>query len=480
MPKIILFSYIEPDGIGDCTHLIEIYNELVSNPTYKDLNVSVIVSSDSIDIRKKFAKLPCLSKYFFYLGDGQDPEPDADETTPEKIRETLSQDLKDADQFITISSRHSTAFKGIRRYANLINPQALFKHITEHEGDDTVFDERFSVYRMGLSSGCLGIKLRPTPKTEIADAVNTIKKNDPGFSDILVNSTESKDIEDFLDKNLLIPAYFNRKDDFVRFLLFLAMNEIMPQKDIAIYLSGGQLNREPVGDEIIYSDSRFFGKHWQSYISYNIIKEIIFSWKIFENTDIKQIEIIERGKNKKITREMNNQNGKRNVRIYCGFCISDNSYNALFQSAKMVGISGDNTVEKAINCGVLFYYYSTNFHFKSRFLAEIASIVEQTDLDDQIKKDLLLFFNPREFDEFALPRTGGGRDQAAMEKFRKLNLIRMIEAWPIINAHIVRKYNFFDNLPEVILGTETPRLSATGVTVPRSPQPINLTSFSKI
>lgn len=250
------------------------------------------------------------------------------------------------------------------------------------------------------------------------------------FKRALLSNTQSINISSFNHTNLLYPAYFNHHENLIRFLYFLGINQKMRagKKNIAIYLSGGHIDVSKL-------------QLTESYAGYA------------DQTDIKQIELIGSDENALPFILVINPLGDRTVRIFYGFHLEDPLYDAVYQQASIVGVSGDNTFEKAISNKVLPFYSSTNAIMKKSTLIALAKIIQDEIhfLPEGVKKDFVVYF--KEFFHF-IDRWDHGeahrRFQKAIPLFIKIDLDEMTRHWPQIASYLFENYNFYNRLETVI------------------------------
>lgn len=425
MKKIILLNHVQTDGVGDFSHFLDIYDELRHNNKYGDTEFIPLVCCKRELIPEVEKRLRDMGLLHYYVGTLDDYKNKYCHDV------SLKQSLSEAEQLIQISYCGEFISPDIYN----VNPLALLKYVGEHEianGDSNPFS-RFKqtnvmLRSMGLSPNHYGIKIKKVPVLADEDIFASIEMNDVenDFVKKLLLHTGAERLCDIKHKNILIPAYFNREYSLSRFLLLMAINKklSLESKDIAVYLSGIKLDH---------------------------ISKLSFKINEFVSSDIKQIEFIGPGDSAPLVRDIN-PNGKRTIRIFYGFYLRDDFYNALYRQTLLAAVSGDNTFEKAISYATLPYYHSTNCVMKRSSLQALADIIRENDigLTDEIKKDFIIYFE--QFHKFA-GIYGEPRDILSteyVELFSNLNLVDMSKQWPIVSSYLLAHHNFYSKLEDII------------------------------
>lgn len=392
-----LFVTVMIDGYGDFSHFIDIYKAIISNSIFKEIEFIPVIHVQGTEYNAtklnkineilQFLKVP---KYFSGLTQ------DFSDHFHSNIE--LTQSLKNTDQVIFISS--DTIYRDYKKY---INPQAILKTINEHEGM-VAFDIPNSKKRsLGLGQGCYGIKIGDAISLSSTESELIIKQNDPEFYEILLQQTGAKTLEELNQKNMIVPAYFNTPNGFIHFLTFLTTcnSDKNDSKDIALYFSGEM------------AQDAYFKYHFKNLIKSSNVR----------------FETIEKNKEKIIF----NPDFSRVIRIFSGYYVKDESYQALFSNAQIAGVSGDNTLECSITHKVLPFYCSTNFYSKKQTLAELKKIsqLKELSIGEEARRSFDLYFD--------------------FKNFSSINLCAMIDAWPQIAAYIKTHKNFYNQLEKIVL-----------------------------
>ena len=332
-----LFITVLNDGVGDFSHFVDIYNAIIKSPDLKAIEFVPVVcleGNDEAKLKKINATLTSLNIPLFFSGFKQSFE------THFQSNQDLINSLNKTAQVIFISADSLYS-----KYKIYINPNALLKTINEHEGHVILDVPNSKKCSLGLGEDCFGIKIGDYDSLTLNEATlneagSIIKANDPKFYNDLLQQSLTTDFTDFNKKNELIPAYFNSVEGFYKFLTFLATKEIK-ENDIALYFSGLDL---------------------QSEFGLACLKGCAKKCNV-------RIEVINNNGAKVII----NPNAERVIRIFTGYFVQDVSYHAIYSSAKIAGVSGDNTLEYAVAHGILPFYYSTNFLAKQQTLKELHS-----------------------------------------------------------------------------------------------------------
>lgn len=433
MYTLVLLNHVNVDGIGDFSHLLDIYNELKSHHKFRAFEVIPVICCQREQISRIQSKLSALHASNYFVGTEADYH--------DRFKQELQEVFDRCQQIIQIS--FAATFIHCSEYR--INPDVLLKFIGEHENLSVrylphPFDAFNATYikniAMGLGEGHCGVKIKKLLPINIGDERKELfsdilmNENEMRFKRALLSSTRSIDMSSFNQSNLLYPAYFNHHENLIRFLYFLGINQKMKagKKNIAIYLSGGHIDVSKM--QLIESYARFA-----------------------EQTDIKQVELIGSEENVLPFIIVINPLGERTIRIFFGFYLEDPLYDAVYQQASIVGVSGDNTFEKAISNQVLPFYCSTNALMKKSTLIALAKIIREEIffLPEEVKQDFVIYF--KEFFNFIHSWDHGEplrRFEKTIPLIMKLDLDAMARHWPQIASYLFDNYNFFNRLESVI------------------------------
>lgn len=417
MGKCVVFNTVNGDGVGDFSHFEDIMKALLANPAFVSTEFIPIVcflpSGKESNYIRIGEKLRALGITFFY------GKPNDHEHFSQDVG--LQENLRDATQAIIIS--FDTIFGQYSRYLRKGIP---IKIIGEHDPVIT------GSHDLGLSRRCYGIKIKNDPHISQDQALRIIADNNPEFSDQLLNRTISADFDAFNHNNSLIPAYFNIDEHFISFLHFLGINNSLPKdKNLIIYHSGTNLSK-------LVTLTKF--------IDY-----------LFGESHIGKIELILPGQGDSIEL-FSNPLKLQKIKIFSGFYLNDLSYNAVFQLAKVAGVSGDNTFERCFSTNVLPYYYSSNMDIKKDTLFELRRIIRRTEISisSEARNDYLVFFSPdnliNRIDEPYKHHLKSLENNRTLigEPFSELNIQKMIDEWPIVCEYFKLNFNFYNHLERII------------------------------
>ena len=458
MNKIILLNHINSDGIGDFYHFLDIYKALTTLEKSRDFEfISVICCKDPLVIPRIENEFTKVNRGKFFIGVVTDFEYDP-------LKPLLQAEFNLAVQIIQVSYHVPFIFKSHYQ----IPESSVLKLIGEHEcGGKNVedihpfgeFSNKCQIRSMGLSKKHFGIKIKkhfalvPKPRDELFEEIN-LTESELLFKHALLTYTSSVGIADFNRNNYLYPAYFNINLNLVRFLLLLSMHvsKQSQPKDIAIYLSGQNLQLKE-------------------------LRSFSFDIAQFSKLPIKKIMFIEA--NGQCSERVLNKNDKKIIRIFHGFYLEDELYQAIYKQAPMVGISGDNTFEQAISLGVLPFYCSTNAVMKNPTLLALAQIIrdKMNFLPLKIREDYFCYFN-NFFWFINFYNTAKGTQlkfEQCREAFANLDLEEMMQYWPQVAAYLFEHHNFYSNLEEIVFPStlsSQPKFNEVVTTVrPKLPKP---------
>ena len=230
------------------SHFEDIVKILLNNPQFNEVEFIAIVgfnpdgNKENYDrIQQKVAQLQIQSYFGTY-----------EEHEQIRLNSLLQQRLGEAQQAIVIS------FDGcpvslFGRYEPYLSEEIPIKYIGEHEvieASHSVLSRSYCKDRvlsrsLGLSDECYGLKLQHIPHLQPVEAWAIINTFDPMFASQLLRQTDSSDVTEFARQQMLVPAYFNKLDDFFRFLFFLDSNHsFVSDKKMLVYCSGIKLNEE--------------------------------------------------------------------------------------------------------------------------------------------------------------------------------------------------------------------------------------------
>ncbi|MDP1603581.1 MAG: hypothetical protein Q8M03_09985 [Legionella sp.] len=438
MTKYLVTCAVNFDGRGDWTHCRDILQFM---QTHDALSGITLIPFIAISYREHpsyesiFAELVALCFPDFFWGTKEDFQ--SSNVRSNALKKLLPQ----IDQVIIVSNDNFVYERFfLRNYDYYLKPDVLIKFISEHEGGSIAVGgygalreltptDNIMIRSMGLDDFCYGINVKKSDPMNKITAWDVIQTHDAAFVADLLRTTQTESLPEFLANHLFIPAYFNSISHFSSFIGFLATNAFIPKQDIAMYLSSQFLSGINLGIKDLEGN-----------------KIIVRALNIASNavTGIKQFVLIEPGKKPSVY-PLARQG--RTIRFYLGYHLSDPSFAAAFNSTNfLVGVSGDNTFQKAVAEEVFPFYCSTNIHLKRATLPAIGRIaqLEELDIPQSVREDYRYFFNDANF---------WGRLISHNERgvFDNINLPEMIEYWPLVANYIKTHCNLQTRLLQIIL-----------------------------
>ncbi|MBA2654817.1 MAG: hypothetical protein H0U71_07095 [Gammaproteobacteria bacterium] len=421
MRKIILSTTVLGDGTGDFHHLLGIVKALKSKQSMNGFEFVILVATQWKETISYFEQCLINLGVKFYLSTQKDFKKDF------LNDQSLINDLKEAEQIIRISADRGIVDRD-DDFKKHFNPDVKVTYIGEHERTSSF--SNLPTFSLGLGGEAFGLKLEHINKVNSVEALQVFQENDPLFANDLLTFTQSNNADDLFSNNILIPAYFNKRLPFTRMLELLAINDNLPiNKNIIVSLSGEQ------GDDYFEDLESFTSKD-----------------PYFMNSSIKEVTKIN-GLTKQISSFVVNPNGSRSIYIFDNYKVSDKSYLTMHQQSMFDGVSGDNTLELAISAKSLPYYHSTNAGAKEDTLRSLIKIIKNLDLPEKIKHDFVTYFENlsawcQRVDRYVIQKDL----QEIYEKYKKLDLPKMMEIWPVVADYLIKHYNFYDRLDSIITG----------------------------
>ena len=414
------------DGIGDFNHLHDIVSWILLNKKYEDIYINVVVLSHHIGSEKRInkrilEKLKLLVKYrdnvnfAFACGD---PSHGSIDYTPINSSTDCRNLLKQSSQFIYVSLGERSPSE----IYYFLNQQCIKKMIREHESEAigrflTSTNHIFNNSSMGMGEFCLGIKIKDPQQTAPSDDFlwNQMIEHDNALYQKMLSIAKSPEI---LRKCPLIPAYFNKEEDFLNFFLArLIVNEstIFDKEKNLIFIH--------------YSGSSAIFDMSTTNIENYCITNNIGTIEVHTSTEIIPLTLIEiKGVEGAPTRA-------KKIIILSGFYLSEMTYNAIYENAKLAGVSGDNTFEMAVSNNAIPFYLSTNEKLKLNTLATLRLITQDPTLvPNESTREAFQYF----FDNKATPDS-------------KYNFEDVYNAWQKVSAYLYYHYNFYEKLDRFIL-----------------------------
>jgi len=445
MRKYIILNTVNIDGVGDFSHFEAIVKALKANSNFDDVEFLLLVLFlENEDRYPSCALYNDLLMRTHNLGCTYIFGTESEHRCRLGLNSYVSSQLIDASQVLIISYD-----KLFELYEPYFDKKAVIKFIPEHDASmskqKTIqypqslvkYPRELLIRGLGLSSNCFGIKVKSEPNLTFTTAKETIQESDPSLFASMINCAGARDLEELLSDNKIIPAYFSYDWQFANFIAMISQNQTIHQeKNIIIYHSGTNFN------------------------NFNIdIRHQSFIEHILNDLAKCHIQVFSPDSNMPNLEFNNHGQSGISIKVFSGFNISYLSYQALYKLADIVGVSGDNTFELAVQSKVLPIYWSTNASFKEETFTGLQNILQNQDLgiESSVVESFLKFFE--------LCKTG----ELDLKQIEKLNFVQLIQNWPVVAEHIKTKYNFYDKLESIVCEK-----------LPHSALPIRLRSSSSI
>ncbi|MBM4223027.1 MAG: hypothetical protein FJ161_04440 [Gammaproteobacteria bacterium] len=406
-PVIVVLNEICSDGVGDFEHFRTIMTHLLTQEEFKDYHFVGIVG-----YRQREDRLP----------DGNIDESATDRLNQRLLKEcqeietpfqnfeyvigkmysdtleseAILRNIQSAEQILIIS--YGWGFDHM--YHAHVRSNTIVKYIGEHEAVKalaTLGQEKKCLARsLGLTSGCYGLKIGNAPHLSQEQLYEIIQSHDPEFTSKILEVFGHEKIADFFEEYLCIPAYYTMPGSCSKFMEFIINNpQITKDKKICFYQTG--------------------------------LKE--YQIKLISNETIQLIQ--------KNTQRINTAP----IKIINGFRVSDESYTALMQLAGIAGVSGDNSLEKAISLNVLPFYMSTN-NKEFTTLPEIQRITQlaQISMPKSVRRSFHIYFDPHFYHRYP----------AQSELLSTIDIQGMQLHWPKVVDYLRKNYNFYNRINDIL------------------------------
>ncbi|MCC5015337.1 MULTISPECIES: hypothetical protein [unclassified Legionella] len=431
-PTLILSNYIHYDGIGDFSHLLDIMEALM--PLAAKLGIKIVPLVICLTERKQTVidkiaeRCPGLRPFIFTADTISPPE------LPTLFAEFVGNNIKLQNKLRRALSIFQIATATTKEQKDLLlkfcQPGIPVVNISEQCGLRTSaqfsaispIDERdyatpnlknINDRWMGLEKQtyCYGVKIKAPLSMSKADAIQALENTD--FKRALLGHGDSQEapseetITEFLRGNQLIPAYLQSKISIMKFIFFcLEQPTLAGQGDITFYINNYENLFTPRGNpwqkveasaliEMQEEGARL--PSFESFLinaSYNPkFKNLCFSNLI--DLGFTSMEINLNGKSRTIVLNSDELAPKRTVRILTDFKLNDHDYDHLFHIANsVVGVSGDNTLEKALSHEKLPVLQSENKYPFERSMRALGQLAHDylPDVSAAVQEDLERFF----------------------------------------------------------------------------------------
>lgn len=459
---LLITSYINPDGIGDWGHFLEVANPemLALIPACENVNIIRLIVCDSEfrdEIQEKTKKFKVEDTYVVYFDKKTVSEVAFQEyyLKNKLFRDTLAKvtavvnvstkrmievllpaiGLKLGQKIPVVNiGEHGASMYVIDEYQRSIDPEAVDNSQTNNR--------EFRHAGFGLNHHGLFIK-KPKALSKEEALLNI---SDQNFKVILfakdkqlvptgksaektatANFTLNKEsVAQFLKENLIVPCYFQfGADSFAAFVQGVVASEIISAssyKTIIFYLNRDQFNEQ-------YFDKAFLAKH-------NV-----------RSIKIDRIRVLVKDKHFNIYKTVNINNSLKEdtgitIRIIEGLKLSHEDYHFLIQSAQLFyGCSGDKGFERAISYGLIPLFQPKPY--KMSFLRDFIQAIQWVPAHYDV--NLLECFVSMIHDE----NNDFNVVESSMRLAKALNH-DLMKSWPDIVEYLYKNLNYYNALSKVI------------------------------
>lgn len=419
----------------------------------------MIISTTKIEMKKFFNDKFEVDAFFTKIK----KERHANKVFNREVTKSFFQDhetlMKQAEQIIFISFDTALVSDNpeIEFYQHLLGKSIIKKTIFEHERQQSITG--FKTFNMGLDNGCYGLKLLDKKIRNRKSAFETIANKAQDFSYYLKRYTGISYFSEFDDKNILVPAYFNKEDDFIALLDLLSINTYFSKdKNIVIYLSG--IKKPMIIQEKLnllmcaHSQNNTFHIEFYHHNKYES--------EYGDDSGVEEDNAIDHYLSESNCYKPNkNYNGPK-IQIISGIYLNDDAFEAVQQLTQFAGVSGDNSLERCISMDILPFYWSTNSFEKTpthdvlQQISQLASI----EMTVEAREAFNNYFNAYKFcyHVWANERNVQYREKYLQESensshrlYSNLNIQAMIEAWPKITEHLRQHKNIYNKLDYIVM-----------------------------
>ncbi|MDR3501710.1 MAG: hypothetical protein P4L79_03925 [Legionella sp.] len=482
MPSIILFNYVHYDGIGDFQHLLDLTKKI--HPLALEAGIEVVplvlcsAKHENL-VKKKLNDLNLNLKPFVFTMEKSPPLNELHQQFAEFVTShvELQHNLNDALAIFQISTATTKSQKDT--LLAHCSPNIPIVNIPEHSGLRTVasftdfprdFDEGyyFSGEKnindrwLGLPESLesplkYGIKLQPPLDLSKEEALSTF--TDQNYVHTLLKKEGTEPIEkseltDFLNRTQIIPAYLQDFESIIKFILYCIEHEKNSDKEILFHIHNynnifnPRLRYQLSVNELSAEDYSFSAmENRDEDVALPWLENTLLTDEGFQKYDFDDIEInIElnvNGNTRTITYGAASASTKKTVRILTGFYLEDEDYNKLYHLAdSIVGVSGDNTLEKALSHKKLPFLQSLNkFTFESAMRALYAISIDcLPEASPQLKQYLSNYF---------LDKNMRLDHKDRREKLLQVDWNELHTTWGTVGDSLQKNYNFYNHLKSI-------------------------------
>lgn len=462
--SLTLINFVYHDGIGDFKHFLEFVAYFHNILQSKEIELICIVingheqgNPHSLYIEEKLETLRVSHKLLIY--DSVDGHDDLRQQIKENksLRKQLQHTIGIVDIALNTSYKlvvqefckekiPTITIAEIDLYATYDKPSRIStpsKHIekSRYQSDH--------VYIMGLGKNRVGLKLTEGLLNSPQKAWQALEQiSDKRIKNLLLGHFDEEPISQstislFLQNNYFIPGYLQDIDTIFGFISIFAINHKLNAdgKNLIFYLNNYQnLFKKNYYDED--TEQR-----------YSQFTDLLFDrdhpWhEVFTNSGIQSITIHNYTGQKPSVELINLNQGGRKITIITGIQLNDTDYQLLYDIPQhFVAASGDNTLENAINHGLLFLM---QYKYQYQTVREIAKIAEQkSDIfgfdDEEIQEFHAYFGEAHHLISYANQKSTNAR-----ASLQSIDLVRLSSNMKKVCAYLIEKENFLHHLPEIL------------------------------
>lgn len=477
-PTVILTNYIHYDGIGDFSHLLDIMEAFM--PFAAKLGIKVVPLVLCLNAKRQMVvnkiEERCSSlRPFIFTVDKINP-PDLIPLFEEFVgnNKKLQKTLNRALSIFQISTATTKEQKDL--LLKFCQPNIPIVNISEQAGLRT--SAMFSVYAppeerdrlagdsknindrwMGLENQtyCYGVKIKAPLLMSKTEAILALENTDfmrvlLGYSDPQSMPSEETATE-FLRSNQLIPAYLQSQESIMRFIFYCLEQPSLAGSDMTFYINNYE-NIFASRCKMAFSEKDFKATITHLPITKLIEDDVVvplFEGSLIYNPHfhklkdlgIASIEINSNGTSRTIILDSESSSNKRRIRILTDFNLNDHDYDYLFHIASsVVGISGDNTLEKALSHDKLPVLQSENKYTFERGMLVLGQLAQDylPDLSAEVQEDLKRFFTRKNM-RFDQPYN--------WSELLAVDITILLEHWQRVTAELRLKNNLYNNLNHI-------------------------------
>ncbi len=483
-PKhIVLFNYIHYDGIGDFNHLLDFSKAFY--PLAERLRIKIILLVVSTANREELVKqrlktvLPALKAHVLELEDN------SGDSAIEKFSNFIQNNLELQNELSTTCSIFQISTSMTKTQKDVIlsfSPSEIpvitipeisglrtsalnlpISHIDPRDQinsiDLTVRNINTRYFGLRNVPSQYGLKIKQPGILNLMALENrNFFKHLTGLSDSVAATSE--DILKIVTNTQIVPAYLQCWDSINRFLSFCIQRfQMSEQARLVFYLNNFKYhNQTHVFSEAPYNrlgaeeilflkenqfDHLIIKKKDKPYLPF-MEKQLIFGPLLAKNSNISAIEINVNGNIRRINLSPATIcNPPKVISILTDFNLNDADYDLLIANASdIVGVSGDNTIEKAISHNKLPFLQPNN---KENF----ESVLNQLGL---LAKRYLPFGTPnlhKDFEVFFCHKMMRLDKLECFSRLLEINIQELAKAWPTVVEGLRQNHNIYNQIPAI-------------------------------